>query len=72
MQQALSSGRKDRFIYYVFDLLYCNGVDLRNVPLIDRKTLLQRILEPIAGSGNVRLPAQFHKAGGVLHPMLAS
>ncbi len=32
--------------YYVFDLLYCNGYDLRGVPLVERKRLLQQILEP--------------------------
>jgi bifunctional non-homologous end joining protein LigD len=66
LQQALSSGRKDRFIYYVFDLLYCNGADLRNVPLIERKTLLQRILEPIADSANVRFSEHFESDGASL------
>jgi bifunctional non-homologous end joining protein LigD len=65
LQQALSAGRKDRFIYYVFDLLYCNGVDLRNVPLIDRKALLQRILESIA-SGNVRFSEHFAQDGATM------
>lgn len=31
--------------YYVFDLLYYNGHDLRNLPLIERKELLQKVLE---------------------------
>jgi bifunctional non-homologous end joining protein LigD len=66
LQQALSSGSKDRFLYYVFDLLYGNGVDLRNVPLIDRKALLQRVLEPIAGGSNVRFSEQFEQDGATL------
>ncbi len=31
-------------VYYLFDLLYLDGHDLRNAPLIDRKNLLRRIL----------------------------
>lgn len=31
--------------YYVFDLLYYNGVDLRSKPLLERKRLLQALLE---------------------------
>jgi bifunctional non-homologous end joining protein LigD len=31
-------------IYYAFDLLYCDGYDLRDVPLIERKNFLRRIL----------------------------
>ena len=31
---------------YVFDLLYCDGYDLRATPLVERKRLLKEILEP--------------------------
>jgi len=31
-------------VYYCFDLLYCDGYDLRRVPLLERKTLLKQIL----------------------------
>ena len=31
-------------VYYVFDLPYCDGYDLRQVPLLERKELLQRLL----------------------------
>ena len=30
--------------YYVFDLLYCDGYDLRGAPLAERKELLRRLL----------------------------
>jgi bifunctional non-homologous end joining protein LigD len=30
--------------YYVFDLLYCNGFDLRKTPLLQRKELLRQVL----------------------------
>jgi bifunctional non-homologous end joining protein LigD len=32
--------------YYVFDLLYLDGYDLTRVPLVERKELLRRTLEP--------------------------
>jgi bifunctional non-homologous end joining protein LigD len=31
-------------VYFAFDLLYCDGYDLREAPLLDRKQLLQRLL----------------------------
>jgi len=34
--------------YYAFDLLYCDGYDLRKTPLEQRKNLLQDILRPNA------------------------
>ncbi len=33
-------------VYYPFDLLYLDGVDLRKAPLIDRKKLLGYVIEP--------------------------
>lgn len=38
--QALRRGVK--VFYYLFDLLYWNGYDLRNAPLLERKNLLHR------------------------------
>ena len=32
--------------YYVFDLLYCDGYDLRQVALVERKEFLKRLLHP--------------------------
>ncbi len=33
-------------VYFLFDLLYCDGYDLREAPLLERKQLLQRLLFP--------------------------
>jgi bifunctional non-homologous end joining protein LigD len=44
LQADLKIGRRDRFRYYVFDLLYCEGYDLTKATLIDRKRLLQEIV----------------------------
>jgi bifunctional non-homologous end joining protein LigD len=40
LQRALSEGRESQLYYYLFDLLYLNGWDLRPCALLDRKTLL--------------------------------
>jgi bifunctional non-homologous end joining protein LigD len=32
--------------FYLFDVLYCDGYDLRGAPLIERKRLLKKILDP--------------------------
>ncbi len=45
-------------VYYVFDILYCDGYDLRQVPLIERKELLKGIL---GASGVMRYSD--HQAG---------
>ena len=37
--------RKVPVVYYVFDIVYCDGHDLRKVPLIERKKLLRQILD---------------------------
>src|SRR6267378_1926540 len=33
-----------RVVYFAFDVLYCDGYDLREAPLLERKQLLQRLL----------------------------
>jgi len=43
LQAALSAGRDDSLHYYVFDLLYLNGWDLRPCALRDRKNVLAEL-----------------------------
>jgi bifunctional non-homologous end joining protein LigD len=44
LQADLRDGRRDRLRYFLFDLLYCEGYDLTQATLIDRKNLLQQVL----------------------------
>ncbi|MDQ0347487.1 DNA ligase D [Ancylobacter vacuolatus] len=44
LQQDLSEGRHDRFVYYAFDLLHLDGRDLRPLPLTERKQALEQLL----------------------------
>jgi bifunctional non-homologous end joining protein LigD len=50
LQVALSEGR-GTFGYYIFDLLYLDGEDLRGRPLVERKQLLEKLLAKAAKSG---------------------
>ena len=43
LQAALSNGERDRFVYYVFDLLHLDGEDLSRRPLIERKAALKEL-----------------------------
>ncbi|HUD99120.1 MAG TPA: DNA ligase D [Bryobacteraceae bacterium] len=47
-------------VYFAFDLLYLNGYDLRQVPLAQRKLLLESILKP---TGVLRYSEHFAGAG---------
>lgn len=44
LQNALSDGRTDRLMYFVFDLLHLNGKDLSDRPLDERKRALRKLL----------------------------
>lgn len=46
--QLLQNARnaRARLVYYVFDLLFLNGRNLRRLPLIERKRLLKTLLTP--------------------------
>ncbi len=46
--------------YYVFDLLYLDGYDLRHAPLVNRKSLLRRVLLP---TGRIFLTEHFEQDG---------
>ncbi len=61
LQAALSEGRRDRFVFYGFDLLYLNDFDLREAPLVERKRLLAAILGD--GSGPLRYSSHFDEDG---------
>src|SRR5262245_20234654 len=44
LQAALKAGERERFVYYVFDLLHLDGRDLTALPLIERKAELARLV----------------------------
>jgi bifunctional non-homologous end joining protein LigD len=45
LQAALSEQKTDRLIFFAFDLLFADGLDLRPLPLVERKERLEKLLE---------------------------
>ncbi|HEY8048728.1 MAG TPA: DNA ligase D, partial [Ramlibacter sp.] len=58
LQGAFDGARTADMVYYLFDLPYCAGYDLREVPLIERRAVLQRIVQR-KPHPNVRFSAEF-------------
>lgn len=66
LQQELTSGRQDRLIYYVFDLLYLDGIDLRPLPLHERKQALARLVGKAGKHSPLRFSESIDERGPVL------
>jgi len=63
LQRAMGKGGKPGFVYEVFDLLYLDGFDLRNVALRERKRLLEELCGSSGGHGVVRFSQDFAGSG---------
>ena len=63
LQVDLSAGRRDRFRYFVFDLLYCEGYDLTKATLVDRKDLLQAIVAGLSPGSPIRFSEHIETDG---------
>jgi len=47
---CLSTGQTDNLVYFIFDLPFYNGRDLRELPLLERKVFLKKIMSKKSGS----------------------
>jgi bifunctional non-homologous end joining protein LigD len=54
LQNMAQKAMQERLVYYVFDLPYLNGYDLRAVPLVERKRLLKELLSGQPEDGVLR------------------
>ncbi|HAB64647.1 MAG TPA: DNA ligase D, partial [Pseudomonas sp.] len=45
LQNAFEAGRSGSILYYLFDMPYLNGMDLREVPLEERRAALSQVLD---------------------------
>jgi bifunctional non-homologous end joining protein LigD len=63
LQDALSIGGKGQYVFYAFDLLYCDGRDLRELPLVERKAALAEL---IPAPGVVRYSEHLDEGAGLL------
>ncbi len=50
LHRAIEAGAYESLIYFAFDLLYVDGVDLRPRPLLSRKECLRDLLAPLTGT----------------------
>ena len=64
LQADLSADRTDRFIFYVFDLLYLDGYDLQALPLSERKSILQSFVAN--SSTQIRYSEHFEGDGALI------
>jgi len=63
LQAALSDGKSEALIYFVFDLLFADGEDLRPLPLITRKAQLAALLKKNKTGDQVRFVEHFTSGG---------
>jgi len=66
LQTDLKDGRDDRFVYWIFDLLYLDGRDFTGEPLTVRKAALQRLLRGQSRNGPIRYTEHFEERGSVI------
>jgi bifunctional non-homologous end joining protein LigD len=63
LQAALSDGKTGALIFFVFDLLFVEGEDLRPLPLIDRKAQLEALLKKARTGAALHYVEHFSSGG---------
>jgi bifunctional non-homologous end joining protein LigD len=66
LQTDLKEGRRDRFVYWVFDLLYLDGRDLTGEALVARKAALEKLLAGTGDNTVIRYADHFDEEGAVI------
>jgi bifunctional non-homologous end joining protein LigD len=66
LQSDLADGRDDRFQLYLFDALHLDGYDLRDAPLLQRKSLLENLLAGAGDDGPLRFSQHLDDDGDVI------
>jgi bifunctional non-homologous end joining protein LigD len=66
LQNAFDEKSEANLVYYLFDLLYLNGYDVRAAPLLERKRLLATLLEDGGASSLIRYSDHIVGQGGVV------
>ena len=63
LQAAFQEGSSVDLTYFAFDLLHLEGHNLRELPLSDRKELLEKLLSSLADDSPIRLSEHFEGNG---------
>jgi bifunctional non-homologous end joining protein LigD len=66
LQADLSEGNTVRLVFYVFDVLHLDGLDISPVALIERKRVLRGLLAHAPPNGPVRYVEHFEEDGDLL------
>ena len=66
LQRDLKAARHDRMVFYVFDLMYLEGADLKSLPLGARKDALAEMLKRQPTRGLLRLSESLTEPGTTL------
>jgi len=68
LQTAIADGKTDNLIFFAFDLLFAVGMDLRSLPLSERKQQLKQLLEarPKGKAGLIRYVEHFEGDGDAI------
>jgi len=66
LQAALTSGRTEKLVFFVFDLLFDSSSDLRDQKLAERKAPLQAMIAPAAKFPHIRYVEHFGSGGDAL------
>jgi bifunctional non-homologous end joining protein LigD len=63
LQDALKAGRNETIAFYAFDLLYANGHDMKPLPLLQRKQILEQVISAAPPAGPLRYSEHFASGG---------
>ncbi len=68
LQAAIADGKTSNLIFFAFDLLFADGMDLRPLPLGERKQQLKQLLEalPKRKAGSIRYVEHFEGDGDTI------
>jgi bifunctional non-homologous end joining protein LigD len=67
LQDVLSKGHSADLVYFTFNLLYLDRLDLTRLPLIERKAALKKLLGHRRGAGPIRHSDHVQGQGGRFH-----
>jgi bifunctional non-homologous end joining protein LigD len=62
----------EHLVYYVFDLLYLDGFDLRDAPLVERKRVLKSLFDEAGQTGTMFYSEHFEEEGAQMFALAES
>jgi bifunctional non-homologous end joining protein LigD len=66
LQAAFQDGPTSGLTYFVFDLLHLDGLNLRGLPLVERKSILANLLAGVSSDGILRLCEHLDGSAGAV------